>query len=59
MSDQPSVQKLTAPGSISVHNESEIQIWMARLNCAREDLLYAVHKVGTSAFKVESYLKRR
>jgi len=32
---------------------------MTRLNCTREDLLYAIHKVGTSAFKVEAYLKRR
>jgi hypothetical protein len=32
---------------------------MTRFNCAREDLLYAVKKIGTSAFKVEAYLRRR
>ena len=45
--------------SISIHNESEIQKWMLRFNCTREDLLYVVNKIGTSAFKVEAYLKRR
>ena len=59
MSDQTTV---TEPGDqvgISIHNEAEIQKWMSRFHCTREDLLYVVHKIGTSAFKVEAYLKRR
>jgi len=59
MSDQQTVQLPTDEASVSVRSESETQKWMARFHCSREDLLYAVHKIGTSAFKVEAYLKRR
>jgi len=59
MSDQQTAQKPEDQASISIHNESEIQKWMAKFGCAREDLLYAVNKVGTSAFKVGAYLKRQ
>jgi hypothetical protein len=59
MSDQQTMQKPADQGSISVHSESEVQKWAARFHCTREDLLYAVHKIGTSSFKVESYLKRQ
>jgi thiamine monophosphate kinase len=59
MSDRLTVEKPTEQSSISVHNELEIQKWMTRFLCSRDDLLYAVNKIGTSAFKVEAYLKRR
>jgi len=59
MSDQIKVQIPPTQANISIHNESEIKQWMAGFNCTREDLIYAVNKIGTSSFKVGAYLKRR
>lgn len=59
MSNEQTVRQPAEPTSISIHNDAEIRHWMARFHCTREDLFYAVKKIGTSAFKVEAYLKRR
>ena len=60
MNEPNSREKSTAPpANISIHNESEIKKWMAHFQCPREDLLYAVNKIGSSTFKVEAYLKRQ
>ena len=60
MNDPDSGKKSTTPPTnISIHNESEIKKWMANFQCTREDLLYAVNKIGSSTFKVEAYLKRQ
>ena len=55
MNDPDSGKKSTTPPTnISIHNESEIKKWMANFQCTREDLLYAVNKIGSSTFKVEA-----
>jgi len=58
MTDPITGNKSNEPINISIHNESEIQKWADKFHCTREDLLYAIHKIGSSAFKVEAYLKR-
>jgi len=49
----------TAETRIYITDDAEVRGWIEKFGCSREDLVYAVHKIGTSAEKVEAYLKRR
>lgn len=42
---------------VNVHEDYEVQYWTKKFNCSKEELKKAVEKVGTSAEKVEQYLK--
>ena len=49
----------TTEARIYVDDSANVQRWTSKFGCSREDLVYAVNKIGTSAEKVEAYLKRR
>ncbi|RFZ82731.1 DUF3606 domain-containing protein [Mucilaginibacter terrenus] len=43
---------------INVHEEYELQYWSKKLGITRQELKDAIKAVGTSAEKVEAYLKK-
>lgn len=59
MSDENTMDAELETSDVSIHSESEMQRWIERFGCTREDLVYAVKKIGTSAYRVEAYLKRQ
>jgi hypothetical protein len=44
---------------IYLNNDTDVRQWIEKFGCSREDLVFALNKIGTSAGKVEAYLKRR
>jgi hypothetical protein len=44
---------------INVHEEYELRDWSKKFGCTQEELKQAVEKAGTSAEKVEEYLKKK
>ena len=44
---------------INVHEAWELRYWTGKFGCTAEELKSAVTAVGTSAAKVEEYLKRQ
>ena len=49
----------TKEAHIYVNDDADVQRWIAKFGCSRNDLVFAANKIGTSAGKVEAYLKRR
>jgi len=58
----PDDKKETRPqdaSRINIHEDYEVHYWCKKFGCSKEELVKAVGVVGTSAAKVEEYLKKK
>jgi hypothetical protein len=44
---------------VNIHEDYEVRYWCKKFGCTKEELVKAVGAVGTSAAKVEEYLKKQ
>lgn len=44
---------------VNLKEEYEIQYWIKKFNCSREDLTKAVEVVGTSSARIEEFLRKK
>jgi len=44
---------------VNIHEDYEVRYWCKKFGCRKEELIKAVGVVGTSAAKVEEYLKKK
>ncbi|MCE3225684.1 MAG: hypothetical protein K0S32_235 [Bacteroidetes bacterium] len=59
MSDDKNKTQPQDAGRINIHEEYEVNYWIKKFNCTRDELIHAVNAVGTSSEEVEENLKNR
>lgn len=50
------MNQLTEKQRVDIHSRASIELWISKLNCTEEELLYCISKVGSSIIAIESYL---
>jgi hypothetical protein len=59
MSDDKNKTRPQDATRVNINEDYEVQYWTNKFGCSKEELVNAVNAVGTSAEKVEAYLKEK
>ena len=59
MSDDPKKKIPQDASRININEPYEVEYWCKKFGCAKQELIDAVEINGTSAVRVEEYLKKK
>ena len=59
MSDDKTKRRPQDASRVNIHEPYEVTYWTSHFNCTKDELIAAVHEVGTYVSAIEKYFNNR